>query len=303
MSLFGTLTQALSRSSKQLGEGIAAIFTKEKLDAETLEQLEELLISADLGVAASSQITAAFGKEKFDKGLSENAAKRALATHIAAVFPPAPPFTIGITKPSVVIMVGVNGNGKTTTIGKLAHRLQQEGKTVMLAAADTFRAAATEQLDVWADRLHCPLVRGEPESDPAGVAYRALECAKKEGVDVLLIDTAGRLHNKINLMEELQKIARVLKKLDADAPHSVLQVLDATTGQNAVSQVDIFRQMVEVSGLIVTKLDGTAKGGVVVALAKKFALPVHFIGVGETIHDLHPFNAQHFAENLLGVQP
>lgn len=301
MSLFSKLKTALSRSSSQIGEGVAAIFTQEKLDAKTLEQLEELLITADLGVAASAHIAAAFGKEKFDKGIAVDAAKRALATHIAALFPEDAAFAVCAAKPHVILMVGVNGNGKTTTIGKLAHRLQQEGKTVMLAAADTFRAAAAEQIEVWANRLQCPLVKGAPESDPAGVAYAALERAKREGIDVLLIDTAGRLQNKANLMDELKKIIRVIQKLDASAPHSVLQVLDATTGQNALSQVEVFKQMVEVSGLIVTKLDGTAKGGVVVALAKQFNLPVHFIGVGEATNDLQPFNAQAFAENLVGV--
>ncbi len=301
MSIFSKLKSALSRSSGQLSEGITSIFTKEKLDAATLESLEELLITADLGVDASAHIVQAFGKEKFDKNISAEEAKRELAKHISALFPADSAFTTGAAKPFVIMMVGVNGNGKTTTIGKLAHQLQQDGKKVMLAAADTFRAAAAEQLEVWAARLNCPIVKGAPESDPAGVAYAALERAKKEHIDVLLVDTAGRLQNKTHLMDELKKIIRVIKKLDDTAPHSVMQVLDATTGQNALSQVEVFKQMVDVSGLIVTKLDGTAKGGVVVALAKKFNLPVYFIGVGESIDDLQPFSAQEFAENLVGL--
>jgi fused signal recognition particle receptor len=205
-------------------------------------------------------------------------------------------------QPHVIVMVGVNGNGKTTTIGKIAKQLKNDGKSVMLAACDTFRAAAVEQLKVWAERTNCPIVTGKEQADPASVAYSALEQAKTDGHDVLLIDTAGRLQNKANLMEELVKIIRVLKKLDETVPHQILLVLDATTGQNAFKQVQIFKEMVNISGLIVTKLDGTAKGGVVVGLADKFRLPIYAIGVGESVEDLHAFDAQSFARNLVGIE-
>lgn len=297
------LKEGLSKTSSNIAQGITGIFTKKKLDAESLEQLETALIQADVGMAASAKIVAAFGKNRLDKEISEEEIKQAIAAEIAKLLEPvAKPLSVNAAhKPFVVLVVGVNGNGKTTTIGKFTHWLKAEGKTVMLAAADTFRAAAVEQLKVWADRNTCPIVMGEQNADPASVAYKAIEEARKQQCDVLLVDSAGRLHNKANLMMELQKIIKVMKKVDETAPHAVVQVLDATTGQNAISQVEVFKTMVNVTGLVVTKLDGTAKGGVLVALAEKFNLPVHAIGVGEGIEDLRPFTAEDYARNLVGL--
>lgn len=297
------LREGLSRTSSGLSDGITGIFTKRKLDEAMLEELEELLIMADMGSTTAARIVAEFGKGRFDKEVEPQEVKEALAAQIAALLAPvALPLTIEPSlKPHVVLVVGVNGNGKTTTMGKLASRFSQDGKKVMMAAADTFRAAAVEQLKVWGQRSGVPVITGEENADPASVAYRALEQARAAGADVLMIDTAGRLHNKKNLMEELQKIVRVLKKLDESAPHTVLQVLDGTTGQNALAQVEAFRDLAAVSGLVVTKLDGTAKGGVVVALADKFKLPIHAIGVGESIEDLRAFKAEDFARSLVGI--
>lgn len=301
MSWLGKLKGSLSKSSSKLQEGIANIFTKRPLDQAMLDQLEELLIESDMGVSVATDLVENFSRERFGKEVAPEEVRAALAGQVAELLTPvAKPLEIDpALKPHVVLVVGVNGNGKTTTIGKLASKLKAEGKSVMLAAADTFRAAAVEQLGVWAERCDLPLVKGAHEADPASVAYQALEQARAKGVDVLMVDTAGRLQNKANLMAELEKIIRVMKKLDEHAPHTVLQVLDATTGQNALSQVETFRQMVGVTGLIVTKLDGTAKGGVVVALAKKFGLPVHAIGVGEGIEDLNSFQASDFAAGLM----
>lgn len=302
MSWLARLKAGLSKTSTTITQGITGVFTKRKLDAEALEQLETLLIQADVGAGASAKIIAAFGKNRLDKEISEEEIKKALAAEIAVLLQPAAkPFTVGEKKPFVVLVVGVNGNGKTTTIGKLAHWLKGEKHKVMLAAVDTFRAAAVEQLKVWADRNGCPIVMGAENADPASVAYKAVEDARAQNMDVLLVDSAGRLQNKANLMAELQKIIKVMKKVDADAPHAVIQVLDATTGQNAISQVEVFKTMVNVTGLIVTKLDGTAKGGIVIALAEKFCLPVHAIGVGEQIDDLRPFTAEDYARNLVGL--
>jgi fused signal recognition particle receptor len=297
------LREGLSRTSSGISEGITGIFTKRKLDDAMLEELEELLIMADMGSATAARLVAEFGKGRFDKEIGADEVKQALSQQIAAILRPvATPIDIdNKAKPHVILVVGVNGNGKTTTMGKMASVLQQGGYSVLMAAADTFRAAAVEQLKVWGQRSGVPVITGEENADPASVAYRALEQAKGEGRDVLLIDTAGRLHNKKNLMDELQKIVRVLKKLDESAPHTVLQVLDGTTGQNAVAQVETFRDLAKVSGLVVTKLDGTAKGGVVVALADKFKLPIHAIGVGEGIEDLQDFNADDFARSLVGL--
>lgn len=302
-SWLSRLREGLSRTSSGLSDGITGIFTKRKLDAAMLEELEELLILADMGSATAARIVAAFGKGRFDKEIDAQEVKQALAAQVSEILTPvAKPLTINpLAKPHVILVVGVNGNGKTTTMGKLAQRLSREGHRVMLAAADTFRAAAVEQLRVWAERAGVPLITGEEQADPASVAYRALEQAITDGADVVMIDTAGRLHNKKNLMEELQKILRVLKKIAPDAPHNVLQVLDGTTGQNALLQVETFRELVQVNGLVVTKLDGTAKGGIVVALADKFKLPIHAIGVGEGIDDLRDFNADDFARSLVGV--
>ncbi|MBM3617249.1 MAG: signal recognition particle-docking protein FtsY [Alphaproteobacteria bacterium] len=296
------LKDGLSRTSGQLSEGITSIFTKRKLDDDALEELEELLIRADLGAKVASRIVADFAKGKFDKEISPGDVKEELASRVAAILEPVAK-QVDISpahKPHVMLVVGVNGNGKTTTIGKMANLLKNGGWKVMMAAGDTFRAAAVGQLQVWGERVGCEVVTGVENADPASVVYRAYEEAVAQGVDILLVDTAGRLHNKQNLMAELQKIFKVLQKLNPDAPHSVVQVLDATTGQNALAQVEAFKSMAQVSGLIVTKLDGTAKGGVVVALAEKFNLPIHAIGVGEGIEDLRDFSAHDFARNLLG---
>ncbi len=300
---FSRLRQGLSKTSSQLSEGVAGIFTKRKLDAAALEELEDLLIMADIGANTAKSITQKIAKERFDKEISSEEIRNALAAEIAAILAPhTQPLTPDAQhKPYVVLVVGVNGNGKTTTIGKLAKWLQQQGYSVMLGAADTFRAAAVEQLQIWGQRNEIPVISAALNADPASVAFQAMEEAKTKQRDVLLIDTAGRLQNKTNLMEELQKIIRVMKKLDETAPHAVLQILDATTGQNALSQVKAFKEMVAVTGLVVTKLDGTAKAGIVVALAEQFGLPLHAIGVGEGIDDLRPFEATEFARNLVGL--
>lgn len=302
MSWLGRLKAGLSKTSSNISGGISDIFTKRRLDDEMLEELEELLIQADIGAATAMQIVEEFGEGRFDKEVDPEEVKQALASSVASLLEPvATDLEIDVSaRPHVVLVVGVNGNGKTTTIGKVANLLKGNGYSVMLTAADTFRAAAVEQLQVWGERVGCDIITGAPEADPASVAYKGLEAAKDKGVDVLLVDTAGRLHNKSNLMEELKKIVRVLQKIDPDAPHSVIQVLDGTTGQNALQQVQAFKELVDVSGLVVTKLDGTARAGVVVALAKQFGLPIHAIGLGEGIDDLKPFTAQEFAENLVG---
>ncbi|MBV8938540.1 MAG: signal recognition particle-docking protein FtsY [Alphaproteobacteria bacterium] len=300
MSWIARLKAGLSKTSHRVSDGISGIFQRRRLDEEALEQLESLLIEADMGASVAASLVAGLAKQKFGKEVTEQEVKAALAAEIAAILSPvAAPLDVEGYQPFVVMMVGVNGNGKTTTAGKLAMKWKAEGKRVTLAAGDTFRAAAVEQLQEWARRARAELVTGEPHADPASVAYRALERARAEGADVLLIDTAGRLHNKANLMAELQKITAVLKKLDASAPHAVIQVLDATTGQNAIAQVEAFRQMIGVTGLIVTKLDGTAKGGVVVALASRFGLKLHAIGVGEGMEDLDTFTADAFTSMLL----
>jgi len=300
---FGRLKAGLSRSSSRLTQGIGDLFTKRKLDQEALEELEELLITADFGVATAGKVTARLAKTRLDKEVTPDEIKEALAEEIALILAPvAKPFSPDpAKKPHVVLMVGVNGSGKTTTIGKLAKYYKDQGLKVSMAAADTFRAAATEQLKVWGERTGCPVVAREQGADAAGLAFDALAEATKRGDDLLLIDTAGRLQNKTELMAELQKMLRVLKKQDPSAPHDVLLVLDSTVGQNAHSQVEIFKQLIQVTGLIMTKLDGTARGGVVVALAEKFGLPVHAIGVGEGADDLRPFEAQAFARSLVGL--
>jgi fused signal recognition particle receptor len=298
---FGRLRQGLSRSSTKLSEGITGIFTKRKLDQATLDELEELLIQADLGAGTAARLVTAFGKTRFGQEITPEDVKSALAGEIAKILEPVALALTPNEKPSVVLVVGVNGSGKTTTIGKLAQLYREDGKRVMLAAGDTFRAAAVEQLQIWGERVGAPVVAKGAGADPAGLAYEALERARAEGIDILLIDTAGRLHTKANLMEELRKVIRVLRKLDASAPHHCLLVLDATTGQNALAQVETFKEMVDVTGLVVTKLDGTAKGGVLVAIADKFKLPVHAIGIGEKGGDLRPFSADAFARGLMGL--
>ncbi|WP_372398485.1 signal recognition particle-docking protein FtsY [Azospirillum sp. HJ39] len=300
---FAKLKEGLSKSSSKLTDGITSIFTKRKLDDEALEELEELLITADLGPATAAKVTAELARTRFGKEVSPEEVKSTLAAEVARIVGPvARPLVLDTAlKPHVILVVGVNGTGKTTTIGKLARQFKAEGKSVMLAAGDTFRAAAVSQLKIWGERTGCPVVARDTGADAAGLAYDALERARAEKVDVLLIDTAGRLQNKTGLMEELRKIVRVIKKLDETAPHTTLLTLDATTGQNAHSQVEIFRDMVNVNGLILTKLDGSARGGVLVSLAEKFKIPVHAIGVGEGVYDLRPFDADAFAKSLMGL--
>jgi fused signal recognition particle receptor len=299
---FQRLKQGLTKSSSRLTEGLAAILVKRKLDQETLDEIEELLIAADLGPATAARLTSDLGRSRFGKEVTDDEVRLFLADRVAEMLAPvAIPLDPGVAKPFVVLVVGVNGVGKTTTIGKLAEHYRGQGKRVMMAAGDTFRAAAVAQLAIWGERTGAPVVRKGEGADPAALAYEALERARREDIDILLIDTAGRLHNKAGLMEELAKIIRVLRKLDPDAPHSTLLVLDATTGQNAINQVETFRSLVNVNGLVVTKLDGSAKGGVLVALAEKFKLPVHAIGVGETAQDFQAFDPKDFARSLMGI--
>ena len=301
-SFLSRLKEGLSRSTQKLGGGIGAAFTRRRLDQAALDELEELLIAADLGTEAAARVIAAFRRSRFGREVTDPEIREALAGEIAAILEPVarPLLPDPARAPHVILVVGVNGTGKTTTIGKLAELWRAEGHRPMLVAGDTFRAAAVEQLQVWGQRAGCPVVAGPPEADPAGLAFDAIARARAEGADVLLIDTAGRLHNKAALMAELAKIIRVIRKQDPSAPHSTLLVLDATTGQNALQQVKIFKEMVDVSGLIVTKLDGSARGGIVVALAESFGLPVHAVGVGERAGDLRPFVAADFARGLVG---
>ncbi len=300
---FQKLKSGLARSSGALSQSIAAVFTKRKLDAEALEELEDMLIRADLGADTAARITAALRTGRYDKEITDAEVKAVLAEEITKTLKPvARPLVLDpALKPHVVLVVGVNGTGKTTTIGKLAAKLRAEGKSVVLAAGDTFRAAAIEQLKIWGERTGAAVVAAAPGSDSASLAYDALETARARQADVLLIDTAGRLHNKDALMAELEKVIRVIRKVDPSAPHSVLLTLDATTGQNAVTQVEIFLKRAGVTGLVMTKLDGTARGGILVAIADRFGLPVHFIGVGEGVDDLEPFAAEDFARALAGL--
>jgi len=300
---FGRLKAGLSKSSQKLTGGITDLFTKRKLDQAALDDLEDLLIQADLGVATAARLSGSLAKTRFDQEISPDEIKGALADEIATILEPvAKPLVIDAArKPHVVLVCGVNGSGKTTTIGKLAGQFRSEGRSVLLAAGDTFRAAAVEQLKIWGERADCPVVSRDTGADAAGLAFDALKQAQEEGNDVLMIDTAGRLQNRKDLMAELEKIIRVIRKLDDTAPHDVLLVMDATIGQNAHSQVETFKQLVDVSGLVVTKLDGSAKGGVVVALAEKFEIPVHAVGVGEGMNDLRPFEAKAFAQSLMGL--
>ena len=297
------LRDGLSKSSSKLSEGVTAIFTKRKLDDETLDELTDLLITADLGVPAATRITTALAKDKFDKAITDEEVRAALASEVAATLTPLekPLELSGGKKPHILLMVGVNGAGKTTTIGKLAKKFAEDGKSVMLAAGDTFRAAAIEQLQVWGERTGAPVIARSVGADAAGLVFDAVKAAQEHGVDILMIDTAGRLQNKKELMEELAKIVRVVKKLDETAPHDVILTLDATVGQNAFSQAQSFTEIAGVTGLVMTKLDGTARGGVLVALADKFKLPIHFIGVGEGVEDLQNFNAEAFSKALAGL--
>jgi fused signal recognition particle receptor len=300
---FTRLREGLSKSSRRLVDGITGLFTKRRLDDATLEELEELLITADLGVETAMQLTQNLAKEKFDKEVTGDEVRAAFADDIAEILEPvAKPLDPSGHTPFILLMVGVNGSGKTTTIGKLAHQWRAEGKSVMLAAGDTFRAAAIEQLKVWGERAGVPVIEKPHGSDAAALAFDAIGEAKARGTDILLIDTAGRLQNKAQLMDELAKVVRVIKKQDPTAPHATVLVLDGTVGQNAHAQVKAFKEMVDVSGLVVTKLDGSARGGVVVALARTVGLPVHAVGVGEGADDLRPFEPRAYANSLMGIE-
>ena len=301
-SVLRQLSEGLKRSSSRLAEGLAGL-SKRKIDREALEELEELLITSDMGAKVAARIARAFSKDRFDREVSGEEIKAALATEIAAILKPREKvvdFSDG-PRPRIVLFVGVNGSGKTTTIGKVAAKLSAQGATVLLAAGDTFRAAAVEQLRVWADRAGARFLSKPQNADAAGLAYEAVEMAQKENLDLVFIDTAGRLQNKTQLMDELAKVVRAIRKIDPTAPHDVLLVLDATVGQNALGQVEAFRNTAGVTGLVMTKLDGTAKGGVLVAIAEQHAIPIHFVGVGEKAEDLHPFSADAFARALVGL--
>jgi fused signal recognition particle receptor len=298
------LRDGLSKSSRSLSTGITDIFTKRKLDDATLEELEDVLIGADLGVDMADRVCKAVAQGRYDREIDPREVRRILAREIAQVLEPVEvPFRFDQTrKPFVILVVGVNGSGKTTTIGKLGAIAEREGFSVMLAACDTFRAAAIEQLQVWGQRIGARTISRPTGSDASGLAYDAFREARESGSDILIVDTAGRLQNKATLMAELEKIVRVLKKQDETAPHAVLLVLDATTGQNAVNQTEVFQRIAGVTGLVMTKLDGTARGGILVAIADRFKLPVHAIGVGEGIDDLQPFDAQAFARAIAGIE-
>ena len=302
LSWLQRLTSGLARSSNALSEGIAAVLTKRKLDAAALDDLEDMLIRADLGSTTAASIVAALRSSRYEREITGEEVKEVLAAEIGkALAPVAAPLSVDLArKPHVILVVGVNGTGKTTTIGKLAARFRDEGKSVVLAAGDTFRAAAIEQLKIWGSRTGAEVVSGEQGADAAGLAFDALTRARDSAADVLIVDTAGRLQNKDNLMAELEKVIRVIRKVDPSAPHTVLLTLDAATGQNAVNQVEIFGKRAGVTGLVMTKLDGTARGGILVAIATKYGLPVHFIGVGEGVDDLEPFSADDFARALVG---
>ena len=301
---FERLATGLKRSSDQLTGSITAVFTKRRLDNATLEELEDVLIQADLGLETATAITDTLRRDRFDRDVSGDDVRSVLASEVESVLAPvAQPLRIDPDRrPFVILMIGVNGSGNTTTIGKLAQKLSAEGKSVMLAAGDTFRAAAIEQLQVWGERTGSPVVARPAGSDASGLAFDAVTQAKAEGRDVLIIDTAGRLQNRDELMNELEKVIRVIKKVDPTAPHATLLTLDATTGQNALKQVEIFGQRAGVTGLVMTKLDGTARGGILVAIARRFGLPVHFIGVGEGVNDLQPFRADEFARAIAGLE-
>ncbi|RYX90015.1 MAG: signal recognition particle-docking protein FtsY [Bradyrhizobiaceae bacterium] len=298
------LSDGLKRTSSSIGSAVADLVTKRKLDRAMLEDIEDVLLRADLGSDVAARIAKAVGQGRFDKAISADEVKDVVAAEVEKVLTPvAQPLVIdGTKKPFVILVVGVNGSGKTTTIGKLTSTLTAEGRKVMLAAGDTFRAAAIEQLKVWGDRNKVPVIAGAQGSDSASLAFTAVTAARDDNRDVLLIDTAGRLQNKAELMNELEKVVRVIKKVDATAPHAVLLVLDATVGQNALSQVEAFHRTAGVTGLVMTKLDGTARGGILVALSEKYKLPVHFIGVGESIDDLAPFTASDFAKAVAGIE-
>jgi fused signal recognition particle receptor len=296
------LSGGLKRTSASLGGAIADLVTKRKLDADAVEELEHELIRADLGPEFAARMAAVLGEGRYEKGIAPDEVKAVLAGEIEKVLGPvAKPLEV-TAKPFIVLVAGVNGSGKTTTIGKLASRFRKEGKNVMLVAGDTFRAAAIDQLKIWGERTGASVVAREPGADAAGLAFDALAAAKTQGTDVVLVDTAGRLQNRTELMDELEKMVRVMRKVEPAAPHAVLLVLDATVGQNALSQVDTFGKIAGVTGLVMTKLDGTARGGILVAIASRFGLPVHFVGVGEGVDDLSPFTARDFARAVVGLE-
>ena len=300
---FSRLAAGLKRTSSKLGESVTAIFTKRKLDNEAIEELEDTLIAADLGASAAIRVTERLARDRFDKEVSDEEVREVLASVVAETLEPLEkPLDLSGTSPRVVLFVGVNGSGKTTTLGKIAVKLKREGRKPLLAAGDTFRAAAIEQVSVWGERAKAPVVKRDIGADAAGLAFDALEQAQRDGHDVVLIDTAGRLQNKSELMEELRKIVRVIRKKIPDAPHEVLLVLDGTVGSNAVSQASAFLEASDVTGVIMTKLDGTAKGGALVQVAEKFQLPIHYIGIGEGEEDLQPFSAQGFARAIAGLE-
>jgi fused signal recognition particle receptor len=297
------LSGGLKRTSASIGTAIGDVVVKRRLDQAMIDEIEEVLIRADLGLESAARIAAAIGEGRYDKAITPEEVKAVVAAEVEKVLAPvATPLSFSAAKPFVVVVAGVNGSGKTTTIGKLAARLRAEGRSVMLAAGDTFRAAAIDQLKIWGGRSGAAVIARAPGSDAAGLAFDALNEARGEEIDVLLMDTAGRLQNKAVLMDELEKIVRVMKKIDPAAPHAVLLVLDATVGQNALSQVEVFRSIAGVTGLVMTKLDSTARGGILVAIAAKYGLPVHFIGVGEGIEDLAPFSAADFARAIAGIE-
>jgi fused signal recognition particle receptor len=299
---FTRLKEGLQKSSSRFSEGITSLVTHRKLDDEALEELEDLLITSDLGVETAHELVEQLSKKRYNQNITSEEIRSVFAQEIEQILAPrvTPCLPPHPSKPFIILVLGVNGAGKTTTIGKLAKKWKDQGLQLSLVAGDTFRAAAIDQLEVWAQRADVPLEKA-PTKDAAGLVYEALQKGRERGDDIIMIDTAGRLHNKTVLMEELKKIRRVIQKIDPTAPHATLLVLDATTGQNALTQVKVFQEAVDVSGLIITKLDGTAKGGVLVAIAKQFALPIHFIGVGEGIEDLHEFSAKDFSQNLMGM--
>ena len=300
---FARLKEGLKKTSQTLVTSVTNIVSKRRLDDSMLEELEDLLITADFGVTCAADIIGKLRREKFEKDVTSEEVKSFLALEITSLLNPytKPLSPTGDHKPHVIVLVGVNGSGKTTTIGKIANQFRAQGKSIMVGAADTFRAAAVEQLQVWGERSGVEVIVGKDQSDPAAVAFDAYDKAKRLHKDVLIIDTAGRLQNQTHLMAQLEKIIRSLKKVDPAAPHDVVQILDATVGQNAFSQVDLFKKTAGVTGLIITKLDGTARGGVVVGLSQKFNLPIHALGVGEGIDDLQPFIAHEFAKGLVGL--
>lgn len=300
---FSRLTAGLRRSSTSIADSVTAVFTKKKLDADTLEQLEDALIAADLGTPTAMRVTDRLARDRFEKEVTDEEVRTTLAETIAETLAPLEaPLDIGAhAKPEVVLFVGVNGSGKTTTLGKIAARLKRDGKSCLLVAGDTFRAAAVEQIAVWGERAGLPVEKREIGADAAGLAFDAVQRATREGLDAVLIDTAGRLQNRTELMDELRKIVRVLRKVDENAPHKVILVLDGTVGSNALSQAEAFLEAANVTGLIMTKLDGTAKGGALVQVAEKFALPIHAIGIGEGIDDLQAFNARAYARAIAGL--